>query len=88
MPPTRDFRETIRERLKLDPGFREALLEEAVNRLRSGEVDVGKSALRDYVNATIGPHGLQPLSIESSAWPQSTGNDGDEPVRECFPIWK
>ena len=28
MPLTQDFRETIRERLKRDPGFREALLEE------------------------------------------------------------
>ena len=28
MPLTRDFRETIRERLKRDPGFHEALLEE------------------------------------------------------------
>lgn len=54
MPLTRDFRETIRERLKRDPGFREALLEEGVKCVVSGELDVGKSILRDYVNATIG----------------------------------
>ena len=30
MPLTRDFRVTIHERLKSDPGFREALLEEGV----------------------------------------------------------
>ena len=54
MPLTRDFRETIRERLKHDPGFREALLEEGVKCMLSGELDVGKSILRDYVNATIG----------------------------------
>ena len=53
MPLTRDFRETIRERLKRDPGFREALLEEGVKCVLSGELDVGKSILRDYVNATI-----------------------------------
>ena len=53
MPLTRDFRETIRERLQRDPGFREALLEEGVQRLISGEMDVGKSLFRDYVNATI-----------------------------------
>ena len=60
MPLTRDFRETIRERLKRDPGFREALLEEGVKCVLSGELDVGKSILRDYVNATIEnerPHG-------------------------------
>lgn len=54
MPLTRDFRETIRERLQRDPEFGEALLAEGVKCLLSGEVDVGKSVLRDYVNATIG----------------------------------
>ena len=54
MPLTRHFRATIRERLARDPGFREALLEEGVQRLLAGEVDVAKSILRDYVNATIG----------------------------------
>ena len=43
MPLTRDFRVTIRERLESDPGFREALLEEGVQCLLAGEVDVGKS---------------------------------------------
>ena len=51
MPLTRDFRVTIRERIERDPGFREALLEEAVQCLLAGDVDVGKSILRDYVNA-------------------------------------
>ena len=54
MPLTRDFRVTTRERLERGPGFREALLEEGVQCLLAGEVDVGKSVLRDYVNATIG----------------------------------
>ena len=54
MPLTRDFRETVRERLAHDPGFREALLEEGVTCMLGGEVDVGISLLRDYVNATIG----------------------------------
>ena len=43
MPLTRDFRVTIRERLERDSGFREALLEEGVQCLLAGEVDVGKS---------------------------------------------
>ncbi len=54
MPLTRDLRETIRERLQRDPEFCEALLAEGVKCLLSGEMDVGKSVLRDYVNATIG----------------------------------
>ena len=54
MPLTRDFKVTVRERLQRDPSFREALLEEAVDCLLSGDVETGKSLLRDHVNATIG----------------------------------
>jgi len=48
---TRDFRVTVQERIERDPGFREALLREAAQCLLAGEVDVGKSILRDYVSA-------------------------------------
>ena len=65
MPLTRDFRVTIRERLERDPGFREALLEEGVRCLLAGEVDVGNSVLRDYVNATIGFQELGGLTAKS-----------------------
>ncbi len=54
MPLTRDFKVTVRERLQRDPSFREALLEEAVDCLLSGDIETGKSLLRDHVNATIG----------------------------------
>ena len=54
MALTRDFKETVRERLKRDPAFREALLTEAVDCLLSNDVETGKSLLCDYVNATIG----------------------------------
>ena len=51
---TRDFKETVQARARNDPGFREALLKEAVEAMLSGDVDVGKAILRDYINATIG----------------------------------
>ena len=51
---TRDLKETVQARARSDPGFREALLEEAVEAMLSGDVDVGKAVLRDYINATIG----------------------------------
>ena len=58
MPLTRDFRVTIRDRLERDPGFRKALLEEGVQCLLAGKVDVGKSVLRDF--GTNIPGGGQP----------------------------
>jgi DNA-binding phage protein len=54
MALTRDFKETVKARADRDPAFREALLTEAVEHLITGEVDVGKAVLRDYINATIG----------------------------------
>ena len=54
MALTRDFKETVRERIQRDPSFRVALLEEAVDCLPAGDAETGKSLLRDYVNATIG----------------------------------
>lgn len=54
MALTRDFKETVQARARSDPGFREALLEEAVEAMLAGDVDIGKAVLRDYINATIG----------------------------------
>ncbi|QLH40852.1 MAG: transcriptional regulator [Defluviicoccus sp.] len=54
MPLTRQFKDTVRERVQRDPAFREELLREGVQCLLSGDVDTGKIILRDYINATIG----------------------------------
>jgi len=54
MPLTKDFKETVRARAKRDRQFREALLTEATDCFLAGDVDTGKSILRDYVHATVG----------------------------------
>jgi DNA-binding phage protein len=54
MALTRDFRDTVRARAASDPAFREALLGEAAQGLLDGDLAGGRSALRDYINATIG----------------------------------
>ena len=53
MPLTRSFKEAIHVRIENDPVFREELLKVAVECILSGDVDTGKTVLRDYVNATI-----------------------------------
>lgn len=50
----RDFRQTILERAQNDSAFRIELLRQGVESLLEGDVQVGKSVLRDYINATIG----------------------------------
>ena len=59
MPLTHDFKETIRARAQRDKGFRQALLREAVECIINGDLDAGKAALRDYVNATVGFQDLE-----------------------------
>jgi hypothetical protein len=54
MPLSRDFKETVRARAARDPKFRKELLREGVNCLLAGDVNSGKTILRDYINATIG----------------------------------
>ncbi len=54
MALTRDFKETIQARAERDPAFRRELLKEGVQCLLAGEVDTGKTVLRDYINATVG----------------------------------
>jgi len=54
MPNTRDFKETIQARALNDPVFREGLLTESIEAMLSGDLNVGKSLLRDYIKATIG----------------------------------
>jgi hypothetical protein len=59
MPLTHDFKETIRARAQRDPAFRQALLRESVECILNGDLETGKSVLRDYVNATVGFQNLE-----------------------------
>jgi len=54
MALTRDFKASIRARVKRDPGFRKALLREGIENFLSGDVETGKIILRDFINATVG----------------------------------
>jgi hypothetical protein len=54
MPLTKSFSETIKANLQNSPGFRRALLREAVSCMIAGDVETGKSVLRQYINGTIG----------------------------------
>ncbi|MCH8932794.1 MAG: transcriptional regulator [Nitrospinae bacterium] len=65
MALTKDFKETIQSRVQKDPEFREALFKESIQCLLSGDMETGKSLLRDYINATIGFEELSGLIHKS-----------------------
>ena len=58
---TRDYKDTINERVVNDPVFTAALLDEAITLFLNGEPDVARLVLRDLVNATLG---FEALAIE------------------------
>ena len=51
---TRDFRETVAERIKSDPIFAQAVLDEAITLVINGEADTAQSILCELADATIG----------------------------------
>jgi hypothetical protein len=52
MPVTRAFRITIMERAERDARFRQHLLIEAINQLRTGDLAAGKAMLRGALSST------------------------------------
>jgi len=54
MALTRSFKETVASRVRDDPAFARALLDEAIQLFIDGECGSAKFVLRDLVNATIG----------------------------------
>jgi hypothetical protein len=54
MAKTKGFRELVERNVKDDPKFAEALLREGIDAMLSGDLDTGKTIMRDYIKATIG----------------------------------
>ncbi|MGC9225211.1 MAG: transcriptional regulator [Terracidiphilus sp.] len=54
MALTTSFNETLRKKLQESAGFRRALLKEALSCMLAGDVEIGKSVLRKYINGTVG----------------------------------
>ena len=66
MSITRDYKETINERINKNPAFTAALLDEAITLFLNGKPGVARLVLRDLVNATIGFETLAPEVDKSS----------------------
>ena len=54
MALTRDFKETVIQRVQNDPEFAAVLLDEAASLFLNGEPEAARLILRDLVNATVG----------------------------------
>ena len=87
MALTRDFRETVQERVKPDAASRKGLLNEAIEGLLSGEASVSKELLRDYINATVGfPKLAAHTKIHVKTLHQMFGPNGNPTAGKLFDI--
>lgn len=54
MARTKSFRALVERQVKEDQKFAEALLREGIDAMLSGDLDTGKTIMRDYIKATVG----------------------------------
>ena len=87
MAGTRSFKDLVQRHVKTDKKFAEALLREGVDAMLSGDVDTGKTILRDYIKATVG---FEKLGRATGAPPKSLirmfGPRGNPQARNLFSV--
>jgi hypothetical protein len=87
MPKSRSFSELVQRHVKGDKKFADALLREGVDALISGDVESGKTLLRDYIKATVG---FEKLGAATGAPPKSLirmfGPRGNPPAKNLFSV--
>ena len=89
MPLTRIFKQTVMERIKNEPGFRRALLRETIDEFLTGDVEVAKTLLRDYINATMSFDTLgKKLNKNSKSLQRMLGPSGNPTSRSLFTMIK
>jgi hypothetical protein len=87
VPLTRDFKETVRARAQRDPKFRKALLREGIESFLAGDIEAGKTVLRDYINATVGFGELGQATHRSpKSLMRMLGPDGNPNASNLFEI--
>jgi len=87
MAKTKSFKDLVQGRVKTDKKFAEALLREGIDALLSGDVDTGKTILRDYIKATVG---FEKLGAATGSPPKSLirmfGPRGNPQAKNLFSV--
>jgi hypothetical protein len=86
-PLTGSVRELIDGYITSDPAFRQALIQQAVEAMLSGDVDTGKTILRDYIKATDGFERLgRAIGTPSKSLIRMFGPRGNPQARNLFGV--
>jgi hypothetical protein len=87
MAKTKNLSELVQRNVKGDKKFADALLREGVDALISGDVESGKTLLRDYIKATVG---FEKLGAATGAPPKSLirmfGPRGNPQAKNLFSV--
>lgn len=84
---TGSMRELIDDYIASDPSFREALIREAIEAMLSGDVETGKTILRDYIKATEGFEKLgRALGTPAKSLIRMFGPRGNPQARNLFGV--
>lgn len=87
MAKTRSFRDLVERHVKGDAKFAEALLREGIDAMLSGDLDTGKTIMRDYIKATVG---FERLGEATDTPPKSLirmfGPRGNPQARNLFSV--
>jgi hypothetical protein len=87
MARSKSFNDLVQQHVKGDKKFAEVLLREGVDALLSGDVESGKTILRNYIKATVG---FEKLGAATGAPPKSLirmfGPRGNPQAKNLFSV--
>jgi hypothetical protein len=87
MARTKGFKELVQHHVGQDPVFATALLQEGIEVMLKGDVETGKTILRDYIKATVG---FEKLGEATGAPPKSLirmfGPRGNPQAKNLFSV--
>ena len=87
MARTKSFKDLVQRHVKDDKKFAQALLREGIDAMLSGDVETGKTILRDYIKATVG---FEKLGEATDTPPKSLirmfGPRGNPQARNLFSV--
>jgi len=87
MARTKSFQDLVHRQAKTDKKFAEALLREGIDAMLSGDMETGKTILRDYIKATMG---FEKLGEATGAPPKSLirmfGPRGNPQAKNLFNV--
>ncbi len=87
MARTKSFRGLVEHHVKTDKKFAEALLREGIDAMLGGDLETGKTIIRDYIKATVG---FEKLGAATDTPPKSLirmfGARGNPQAKNLFSV--